>query len=126
MKKRQASDFLVSTSLYAAQGPGPRKRVLFAIEAPVSDGENASCRVHIRGLHKPSRVHGIDSFQALALSFAQLRHALAALEAEGWRFYFDRDDTQAFDTGLAWFADLQRVPRRADAEALAPPEDASR
>lgn len=95
---------IAKSRLYVERRGVPRKAVQVAIGMPAPDRHgDVSCAVHIRGIDPPRRIFGIDSLQAVALSFGFLEERLASLQSSGWRFYFDRKDAKPFDPRSIWF-----------------------
>jgi hypothetical protein len=89
---------------FAAPPDGPRVAYAIRIGAPrrARDGEFA-CEVAFTHKAKPFEIYGVDTLQAMALSFTYLDAEVGRLLGLGWTFYFDETDPEPFDPRRAYF-----------------------
>lgn len=83
----------VATSRFIAIRDEDRWTVTVSVFPPEPDPESEHrdyrCRIEMTGLPAPVYSHGIDSLQALSLSFSFLYRELRRLERSGWKLTLD-------------------------------------
>jgi hypothetical protein len=104
---------MAESKLYAERGGGRRASIVFRVGGPEQDPlGSVCCKVHLRGIDPPRKIHGEDSLQALSLAFAFIHLRVRALQAEGWQFYFGPRDREPFDLLSAWFPNYSEPKSR--------------
>lgn len=83
----------IATSRFIAIRDEERRTVTVSVFPPEPDPESEHhdyrCRIEMTGLPAPVYSYGIDSLQALSLSFSFLYQELQRLERSGWKLTLD-------------------------------------
>jgi hypothetical protein len=99
-----AADVIAQTSLLCTSSAGKQIPLTIEIGRPRSVHGCAACTVHIRGPYQEmTDIHGVDTFQALALASSFVRLSLESLVRQGYRVTMKADDAHDFDFEDAWF-----------------------
>lgn len=98
------SDVIAQTSLLCTSPSGKQVPLVIEIGKPRSIRGCAACTVEIQGPYREmTDIHGVDTFQALALASSFVRLSLESLVRQGYRVTMKPDDTHDFDFEDAWF-----------------------
>ena len=83
----------IATSEFIAVRDEDGLKITVSVFAPEPDPESGHgdyrCRIEMAGLSGSVYSHGIDSLQALALSFSYIRREFRRLERCGWKITMD-------------------------------------
>lgn len=92
--KKEMKNTIAKTEMDMISSEGVRKPIFVKIGQPYSISPNeAACPIAIAGLYPSiSDIHGVDTFQALALAFEFVRTTIQAWEKEGYTFEFNQGE----------------------------------
>jgi len=89
---------IAAMEIFGAGPGGDRKRFTIAVGRPLRSPDGGwTCTVTIADVLPPTIVEGVESFAALAGAVGRVRSGLAALEADGWRLFLDRECERSID-----------------------------
>ena len=99
---------MASVEIFAQRGEEPIQRLSLVVSAPTPTTPNSAsdpdrkwiCRVALANLHRPVVTEGSDSVVVLARALRLGRDWLAALQAEGFELYRDRQKQRPYQLDL--------------------------
>jgi Domain of unknown function (DUF6968) len=85
---------IAETTFLMTTPKGETKDIKIEIEQPYDFTESeAICPIKINGLYKKTiEIHGVDTFQALALAFEFIRNTIISWENKGYSFQFEQGE----------------------------------
>lgn len=99
-----ANEIIAQTKLLCISSSGKQTALLIEIGKPRSVPGCAACTVRIQGPYEEmTDIHGVDTFQALALASSFVRLTLESLVRQGYRVTMNADGLHDFNFEDAWF-----------------------